>query len=599
MRNRYSLFALVACWLLMTGVGIFYYPKWNKGWTEATLSWDVSGYYLYLPALFINKDIKSLERTRELIDRYGPTPDLQQAFLHSSGNYVMKYASGMAVQYLPAFGVAHLVASNSKYPADGFSRPYQVAIGLWSLLVALTGIWFLRKILLRFFSDGVSAITLFAIVFATNYLDYSAINGAMSHNYLFTLYCLLIWLTIKFYDKPTWQKALGLGALVGLATLTRPTEVVSVLIPLLWGLGFPLGRSIKERFVFVKSHFTKYLVAGIAFAVVGCVQLIYWKTVAGEWFVYSYEDQGFSWLKPHLRQGFLSYNSGWLIYTPVMFFAMLGLGRLYAKQKEIFLACTLFVGLFIYIAFSWDEWWYGGSLGQRSMVQAYPVLAIALGAFLSWSLARKWLNVVMVTIIGVFASYNLWLTHQAHKGGMYSAGQMTKAYFWKVFGKFKVNETDYKLLDTDEEFAGNRSDVRTLLMEDFESDSSYTACSMEPIDGRGSLCLNAERQLSPHFTAAISSSEAGWARAIATFRCQRREWNTWRMTELRIRFINQGEQVKEKRIRVFRLLQENETQEIWIDSKVPAGCDSVRAYLWHANGTKPLLVDNLAVESFN
>ena len=39
-------------------LGFSYYPKWEKPWSEATISWDVSGYYHYLLAIFIYKDIR-------------------------------------------------------------------------------------------------------------------------------------------------------------------------------------------------------------------------------------------------------------------------------------------------------------------------------------------------------------------------------------------------------------------------------------------------------------------------------------------------------------------------------------------------------------
>ena len=68
MRRRASLIALLACWLLQLGAGLLYYPKGNKPWTEATIGWDVSGYYLYLPALFIYKDIKKLEFLDDVIE---------------------------------------------------------------------------------------------------------------------------------------------------------------------------------------------------------------------------------------------------------------------------------------------------------------------------------------------------------------------------------------------------------------------------------------------------------------------------------------------------------------------------------------------------
>jgi hypothetical protein len=94
----------------------------------------------------------------------------------------------MAVAYLPFFTLAQLCARPLGYPADGFSYPYQVAIGIGSLIISLVGLFFLRKILRRYFSETVTATCLLILVFSTNYLEYAAITAALTHNYLFTLY---------------------------------------------------------------------------------------------------------------------------------------------------------------------------------------------------------------------------------------------------------------------------------------------------------------------------------------------------------------------------------------------------------------------------
>jgi hypothetical protein len=203
---------------------------------EATISWDVSGYYFYLPALFIYKDLTKVEFRDSVVQKYQMSGGAYQAYDHESGNRVMKYSAGMALQYLPFFAIAHSVATFSGYPADGFSLPYQMAISFGSLLMAFLGLFYLRKSLLRYFSDTTTALTLVLIVAATNYLNYSAIDNAMTHNWLFTLYALLIWQSIRFYERPTSWRACCIGATVGLMALTRPTEIIAVLIPLLWGL---------------------------------------------------------------------------------------------------------------------------------------------------------------------------------------------------------------------------------------------------------------------------------------------------------------------------------------------------------------------------
>jgi Dolichyl-phosphate-mannose-protein mannosyltransferase len=221
-----SMTAFFLCSLFIVVAAFCYYPKWQQRYTEATLSWDVSGYYMYLPAIFIYKDLKELNFRDDIIQKYKPSPEFGQAFRHPSGNFVMKYSCGQALQYLPWFTIGHLLAKPLGYPADGFSKPYQVAIGWGSLLVVLLGLWFLRKNLLYYFSEKATAITLLLLVFGSNYLNYSAFDGAMTHNWLFTLYCLLIYSSIRFYQKPSYSWAIFTGILIGWAALTRPTEII-------------------------------------------------------------------------------------------------------------------------------------------------------------------------------------------------------------------------------------------------------------------------------------------------------------------------------------------------------------------------------------
>src|SRR6187551_215222 len=94
--------------ILWFGLGFLYYPKWDKPLSEATISWDVSGYYHYLPAIFIYKDIRQQNWMNAINEKYLPSPAYDQAFgHHDSGNKVNKYAIGQAVLYSPFFFAAH------------------------------------------------------------------------------------------------------------------------------------------------------------------------------------------------------------------------------------------------------------------------------------------------------------------------------------------------------------------------------------------------------------------------------------------------------------------------------------------------------------
>jgi hypothetical protein len=91
---RPATIALLVCYAFIACVHFLYYPKWQQDGAEATISYDVSGYYMYLPAVFIYEDLKEVKFLDEVIAQYRPTADPYQVFTHESGNKVMKYSIG-------------------------------------------------------------------------------------------------------------------------------------------------------------------------------------------------------------------------------------------------------------------------------------------------------------------------------------------------------------------------------------------------------------------------------------------------------------------------------------------------------------------------
>lgn len=562
------------------------YPKFQKQWTEATIGWDVSGYYMYLPATIIYQDLRECNFRDEILKKYKPTPDFQQAFRYTNGNFVMKYPIGMAIQYAPAFLLAHTYCKiTGQYPADGFSFPYQLMISLNSFFVALFGLFILRKILLEYFDDKAVAISLIALVVGTNYLNQAAIDNAMTHNYLFTLYALIIYLTIRFYKQPKTYITLLLGTLCGLATITRPTELISIMIPFIWGLNMTSKKAVIERFYFLKEHLNKILGAVVMVVLVGSIQLIYWKYAGGDWIIYSYKDQGFNWLKPYIYQCLFSYKAGWLVYTHIMVFSLLGFIPLFFYKRKIFTGCLIFSLIFMYLAFAWDVWWYGGALGQRTMVQAYPILMFPFTAFVVWLLKVpviiRW---PIWAVMGIFIYLNLWFTHYAHHGQGIFPGQMTKAYYWRTIGRNNLGEETQKLMDTDEIFEGEKRENITSVFSSFK-DSTIT--------------LNKEIQFSPEITFPYRQS-ADWLRASADFEITWKEWEAWKMTQFIIQFKHKNNIVKERAIRIHRFLWENNKRNVYFDISQPnEPFDQVLIKFWNSQSDKELKISNLKVESFD
>ncbi|HZV69608.1 MAG TPA: hypothetical protein VFG10_08690 [Saprospiraceae bacterium] len=593
-----SILAVLFISLIWFFLGTVYYPKWNKPGSEAAISWDVSGYYHYLPAIFIYHDIRKQAYMADIDARYLPSPAHDQSFgHHDSGNRVNKYAIGQAVMFTPFFLVAHAFTKvTHAYPSDGYSKPYQLAIWLGSFLISLLGLLVLRKILILFFKDHVVAWVLAALGLATNWMEYAAISNGMNHTWLFTLLCGLIWYSIHFFKKTNWNSAIGIGACLGLAVLTRPTEIVWVFVPILWGI-----QSVRDRFAFLLHHWKKCFFAAFISGLIISIQMIYWKSVAGEWIVYSYGDQGFNWLHPQLWRGLMGVNVGWWIYTPLMLFALVGFFILYNKHKPLFWPTFVTSMLAIYITLSWGHWEGGGGLGQRNLIQVYPLLAFPLATMITWLTGKKWGRIPWIIFLAANIYYSGWWLYQAHFGGFFQPGQMTTPYFYNVVGRLHPDRDYFKMLDTKEYFKGEPKEVIPFFQKDFEQDSVY--CSFPWPAGGKATCLNAGHQyIGPEILLiGDECSSKVWLRLEADFIVESREWDIRKNAQWIVQFHQGDKVIKSNFIRVQRLLPEDhQIKHLFFDVRIPKeSFDKCVMTIWNADSPNTILIDNLKVSCFN
>jgi hypothetical protein len=585
--------ALLFCMVVSFITAFYFYPRWEKKDSESTLSWDASGYYMYLPALFIYKDIKKCSFRDTILQKYRPTPDFQQAYFHEpSGNFVMKYSSGQALVELPFFAFGHAWALLSDtYPEDGFSFPYQASIGIGMFLFSLIGLYYLRKILILFFSELTVGLLLIMYVIGTNYINYSAVDQAMTHSTLFTIYCLIIWNSIQFYKDINLFRAGVIGLLCGLATLIRPTDIISVLIPVFWGVNSV--ETCKERFQWAFSNLKFIVVAAATFAVMVMIQPIYWKYATGEWIVYSYGDQGFSWLKPHLYDYLLSFRCGWWRFTPLMVLPFLGM-IIYDRDKPSPWLMIGFGLLSLYIVTAWDVWDYGGTAG-RAMVQYYPVLAFPLSALIEKVMNHSILRWVFSIVFLVLSYLSVWWVYHAH-GGQVQALELSRKYYWNKVGRWTADDEDKKMLDNKHVFEGSPINMTEIYKNDFEQDTSANAVIK---NGTKKIRMARELQFSPEYVIENTGVAKKWMRFTALFDCTHKEWDLWRQTQFTVRFYNGDKEIQTNMIRLQRFIHDGQSHDIFMDAKVPETWTNAKIFLWHADSDKEIFMDNLRVVTFD
>jgi len=325
---------------------------------------DTEGYYLYLPALFIHGGFEELPVRTEA----------QFPIMEGTNKRFTKYTSGVAMLQAPFFLAAHFAARANDQKLDGYSPYYVYGVQIAALLYGFLGLLVLQRTLLRHFTSWMVFFTITGLLFGTNLFHYVVQEPGMSHVYSFFLFSLFLYFTPRFYQKPGLGIFFGMGLLLGLITLIRPTNLIVLLYLLLYGIRST--EDFKTRIAFIQQHFLKLLIAPLGSLLIFLPQFYYWHYMSGHWLMYSYGDEGFIyWNEPQFINVLFSIKNGWFIFSPIVGLPILGC--LIGSWKNRYNIGTIFLILLIsiYVFSSWWCWWFGGAFGHRSFVELYTLLA--------------------------------------------------------------------------------------------------------------------------------------------------------------------------------------------------------------------------------
>lgn len=442
---------------VLVGVAVLFIMRWIS-LTSNELSWDVFGYYLYLPATFVHGDplLNDITWVRQAMEQYHTTETLYQLSTAPDDRTPMYFfLMGMALCYLPFFLIGHAIAWITGAPMDGFSTPYQVSLAMGAVVYTAIGLWQLRSVLKRFFDDRLVALLLVLLVLSTNLLHFGSAKNLETANFLFCMVSVLLGATLRWHEAQRRKDLLLIAASIALITLIKPSEIVCGLMPLAWGVHDKASLRAKWKLLMVHA---KDLLLAIALGLLLLLpQLLYWHALTGHFIHDSYKNPGvgLDLTAPHIRDVLFSFRKGWLIYTPIMFGALIGLVPLYKQRPGVFWPVLLYAGTAFYIIASWSEWWYGASYSVRPMITLYPVLAIPLGTVLErafrwagWRRSAVAGALVLLTLLNMFQlwQFRSWIIHPY---------RTTKDYYFAVFGRTQVPPGAERLLSVDRSLDGN------------------------------------------------------------------------------------------------------------------------------------------------
>mgnify|MGYP003591751941 CR=1 FL=1 len=437
--------------IFIIGIYCITYLLENKNYQ---ISYDSFGYYAYLPAFVHLKDIKLknthiLDSLNKLAD---PNLALYQIYkVKNSDNSVIRYPIGLAVAYSPAYFIGYFISSCLGIDHEfGFNLIFKKSVFYWSFLISLIGIFFLFSFIRFYYNELITSLCVGLIVFGTNYFFHSFMHGhgLMSHNYLFTLYSILLYVTHQYYIKNSYKYLLFIILACALILIVRNSEIFCFLIPLLYGVNS--WEKIWKNINRLIEKPIKLILAILPGLGVVFIQLLYWKIVTGQWIYYSYQDnqgQVLEITKPYILEVFLSARKGLFIYTPLSVLMIIGIFYLKKVHTEWLFPILIFSLINLYLISSWTCWWYAESFGQRTIIPMYPIFALGFAAFLSNLIQRKiTYKVIAFLVIIAIVILNLFQTWQIRQG-ILASNYISKDYYLSVFGQTTpVTESQKELL---------------------------------------------------------------------------------------------------------------------------------------------------------
>lgn len=379
---------------------------------------DMEGYYQYLVHFFI-RDWSQFDR-------------MPWTMPYGEGKTLSTFTCGVAILCSPFFLMAHLISIFLGLDTSGFSNVYFGSIQVAGIVYTYIGLVFLYKFLREFFDHKICLITVSLFFLSTNIFFYSVLIGAgMSHVYSFSLITIYLYFSIQFSKKPSLKNLIYLGVPFALAILIRPTNVISGLFLIFYGVNSRVD--LKSRFEFWLKNYWAIIGLFVIGVIVSSPQMAYWHFVTGKFIVFSYQGSSFPyWLAPKFGIVLFGKYNGWLLYTPIACFGLIGLLILLRRNQMNSAIALLILFIAIYINASWCEPTFSAAVGQRAMIDFLPFLAIPIAFIISQIRGMSQpLKILLGLIIIFFIFYNIKFSF-SYSAGTWWDSPMSWTKFWNA-----------------------------------------------------------------------------------------------------------------------------------------------------------------------
>lgn len=475
---------LFAGFLLSVVIVFFSTRSFNSAW-HRFITADGFGYYAYLPAKYIYNDSQSEFKWFNKVYHQNYSA---QNYTFPDENFLVKYKDkkinkyypGLSVLWIPFFAGGHLVAKLTNVAADGYSAPYQIAIGIGSLFYLLLGLFFLRKLLYDLFKDQFSALLVpFFMFYGTWLFMYGIDHNSLSHIYSFTFITMMVYYANSFFNKRQSLNNLLMTLLCLIVIVCiRPVNIISALlipafVPPLFFKSYRLEKQFKFSTFVIVVLILVFLYNQIHISIVQ----------TGGILADTYTDEKFYFNHPKLFDVLFSYHAGLFVYCPVILFSFIGLPYIQPFRKKALLLFIFFLIIYIY-----SSWWYW-PITTRTLIDYYVIAAIFIAALIS-AIKSNGVKVIILITLFIFTAYHQLKSFQLQRG-ILDGDQTYSELFWSDF--FRINKTNKYVIPPSTILNSE------MHVEDFEKDDHSATQSLIVYSGKYSGIIDKKNNYSRSF----------------------------------------------------------------------------------------------------
>jgi hypothetical protein len=381
---------------------------------------DAKGYYAWLRSISLDHDV-DFRNDYALI--FPPETTVDANRFTPRGLVVDKYPIGVAIVEVPGFVAGHAAARILGYPADGVSAPYQLAVVVWLQLFVLGSFVALWVALVRSGArEVVATLVIASALLATNLLQYIA-RPAWPHAPGVALLNFAYFLLITARSaRDEGRRMIGLGALLGLALIVRPSNLaIAPFFACLLVMHFErwrghIGRIALGAAPLIAIHF------GSMWALWGSPHAT------------GYGEEGFTSGLAGIVNTLFSARHGLFVYHP-WYLVMLGLAVAAVRSpatRPVAIGTLVSFAALAVINGTWWCWWFGDSFGNRAFIELIPPLIVPAALWLSSVQARAVRTFAITAGLLTVVNVMLWSGYVIRRFPADGLHSVADAYLWPL-----------------------------------------------------------------------------------------------------------------------------------------------------------------------